>query len=108
MIIKVCGMREAENIREVSQLDINLMGFIFYPKSKRYVSMLSSRAGIIPDYSPERLVYAVDQGGKPNFIFPKHIKKVGVFVDDMPQNIITKFIIMILIMYSCMEMSLLS
>lgn len=90
MIIKVCGMREAENIREASQLDINLMGFIFYPKSKRYVSMLSSRAGIIPDYSPERLVYAVDQGGKPNFIFPKHIKKVGVFVDDMPQNIITQ------------------
>ena len=83
MIIKVCGMREAENIREASQLDINLMGFIFYPKSKRYVSMLSSRAGIIPDYSPERFVYAVDQGGKPNFIFPKHIKKVGV-LDEKP------------------------
>ena len=35
MIIKVCGMREPENIRAVAQLDIDWMGFIFYPKSPR-------------------------------------------------------------------------
>ena len=35
MIIKVCGMREADNIREVAALGINWMGFIFYPKSPR-------------------------------------------------------------------------
>ena len=38
MIIKVCGMREAENIREVERLGIDLMGFSFWPKSSRYVS----------------------------------------------------------------------
>ncbi|MDR1815012.1 MAG: phosphoribosylanthranilate isomerase [Tannerella sp.] len=38
MIIKVCGMRDAENIRAVEVLDIDYMGFIFYPKSPRYVS----------------------------------------------------------------------
>ena len=38
MIIKVCGMREAENIREVEALGIDFMGFIFWPKSSRYVS----------------------------------------------------------------------
>lgn len=47
LIIKVCGMREAENISAVSNLDIDWMGFIFYPKSQRYVSQISSNAGII-------------------------------------------------------------
>ena len=28
MIIKVCGMRDADNIREVSELDVDMMGFI--------------------------------------------------------------------------------
>ena len=37
MIIKVCGMREPENIRAVAQLDIDWMGFIFYPKSPRAI-----------------------------------------------------------------------
>ena len=37
-LIKICGMREAENIREVEGLQIDLMGFIFWPKSSRYVS----------------------------------------------------------------------
>lgn len=46
MILKVCGMREPHNIRAVEQLDIDLMGFIFYPKSKRYV-------GSRPDYLPQ-------------------------------------------------------
>ena len=59
MIIKVCGMREAENIREVEALGIDMMGFIFWPKSKRYVSQR-------PDY------------------LPKRVKRVGVFVDEDP------------------------
>lgn len=35
--IKVCGMRDAENIREVAALHPDYMGFIFYEKSPRYV-----------------------------------------------------------------------
>lgn len=89
MKIKVCGMREAQNIRDVAALDIDLMGFIFYPKSPRFVSLISSRAGILPDYSPERLSMAVNADGTPGYIFPKRIKRVGVFVDEMPQTIIT-------------------
>ena len=34
--IKVCGMREAQNIEAVSQLGIDMTGFIFYEKSPRY------------------------------------------------------------------------
>lgn len=37
-IIKVCGMREAQNIRDVESLQkVDMMGFIFYPKSPRYL-----------------------------------------------------------------------
>ena len=31
-------MREAHNIEAVMELDIDMMGFIFYPQSSRYVS----------------------------------------------------------------------
>ena len=57
LVIKVCGMREAENIREVEALGINWLGLIFWPKSSRYVSER-------PDY------------------LPQHVKRVGVFVDE--------------------------
>lgn len=82
LIIKVCGMRDADNINDVSALDINWMGFIFYPKSPRYVRQISSNAGIIPDYSSLKEKATADDAGR--------IRRVGVFVDDMPQNIVTR------------------
>lgn len=56
LIIKVCGMREAQNISDLSRLDIDWMGMIFWPGSKRYVS-------------------------SPPACLPQRLKKVGVFVD---------------------------
>jgi phosphoribosylanthranilate isomerase len=35
--VKICGMRDAANIREVGELHPDYMGFIFYKKSPRYV-----------------------------------------------------------------------
>lgn len=35
MIIKVCGMNDYRNIRQVSELDVDWVGFIFYGKSPR-------------------------------------------------------------------------
>ena len=58
-------MREAENIREVEALGIDLMGFIFWPKSSRYVS--------------ERPAY-----------LPTQCKRVGVFVDASIEEIMQK------------------
>uniref|UniRef100_UPI0040251614 phosphoribosylanthranilate isomerase n=1 Tax=Prevotella sp. TaxID=59823 RepID=UPI0040251614 len=75
MIIKVCGMRDADNIRDISALGVDMIGLIFYPPSPRYVQQFSSGAGIIPDYAP-------DMGKTP--------LRVGVFVDEMPQNIVTR------------------
>ena len=55
-------MREAENIREVEALGIDLMGFIFWPKSSRYVN--------------ERPAY-----------LPTQCKRVGVFVNEDAETI---------------------
>ena len=79
-------MRETDNIREVAALDIDLMGFIFYPESPRFVQMISAQAGIIPDYSEERLQRVRGKGTKRS----DTVKRVGVFVDDMPQSIVTR------------------
>lgn len=68
-------MRDADNIRDISALGVDMIGLIFYPPSSRYVQQFSSGAGIIPDYAP-------DMGKTP--------LRVGVFVDDMPQNIVTR------------------
>ena len=97
MIVKVCGMRDADNIREVSALGIDMIGFIFYPKSPRYVQMVSSRAGIIPDYSEERIkkmsrqvANLMNEEKDKKDLGCKQPARVGVFVDDMPQNIVTR------------------
>lgn len=78
MIVKVCGMRDGENIRAVAELGVDWIGFIFWPKSPRNVTMIPSYAGILPDR-------AMDMG---DF----KAKRVGVFVDEMPQNIITRVV----------------
>lgn len=46
MIIKVCGMRSPGNIRAVEALGPDMMGFIFYEKSPRFIEK-------VPDYLPE-------------------------------------------------------
>lgn len=58
-------MRDAQNIQELIRVSPDYMGFIFYPKSKRYI-------------------------GEKNSIFddiPTKIKKIGVFVDEKPGEV---------------------
>jgi phosphoribosylanthranilate isomerase len=66
--IKVCGMRDPENISGVVAALPDYLGFIFYPKSKRFV-------GFEP--SPEVLSNV-----------PDTVKKVGVFVDETPEKVL--------------------
>ena len=90
MIVKVCGMRMAENIREVSALGVNWLGLIFWPDSPRCVKQLRARGGFYPDYSP-LATKASEVGGLPSLAAKENNpKRVGVFVDDMPQNIVTR------------------
>lgn len=56
MLFKVCGMRDASNIRAAESLGIDLMGFICWQRSRRAVTS-------VPSYLPVRC------------------KRVGVFVD---------------------------
>ena len=83
-------MRVAENIREVSALDINWLGLIFWKNSPRYVAQIASRGGFIPDYNS--LDGETPKLGASQMVMPQenHPKRVGVFVDDMPQNIVTR------------------
>lgn len=65
MIVKVCGMREAENIRAVEQAGADWMGFIFYPRSPRFV--------------PEPPAY-----------LPLSVRRVGVFVNAGEADILPR------------------
>jgi phosphoribosylanthranilate isomerase len=65
MLIKVCGMREAENIAEVEALGIDFMGFICWSKSPRALTEV-----------PEHL--------------PTACRRVGVFVNETVQGIVER------------------
>lgn len=57
MIVKVCGMRESDNIRALDEMGcVHWMGFIFHPASPRYVDS-------VPKY------------------LPQNARRVGVFVN---------------------------
>lgn len=62
-------MREPDNIRAIEGLDLDWMGFIFYPQSKRYVS------------DDDVIIRSIRQSKK---------KKVGVFVNEETSEILEK------------------
>lgn len=64
MVIKVCGMRDPDNIHEVARTGVTWMGMIFWDKSSRNVNM------------PEIAANAIPEG----------ISRVGVFVDEKPER----------------------
>ena len=80
-------MRDASNIHEVSQLGIDWVGLDFRPNSERYVSQISSCAGIIPDYSSLSALSSQEPSQKNH-----RLVLCGVFADDMPQNIVTRVV----------------
>jgi phosphoribosylanthranilate isomerase len=65
MKLKVCGMKYPQNITEIESLNPDLMGFIFYKKSKRFFN-------------------------QPEINLNSKIKKVGVFVNENFQEIKNK------------------
>lgn len=67
MKIKICGIQNRENLQQIVALEPDYLGFIFYPKSKRYV-----------------LPHLVEEDFKS---VPSSIKKIGVFVNESSSNI---------------------
>ena len=80
MLIKVCGLRDPENICNVINLGIDFLGLAFCKESPRCVSLVDSHAGIVPDRIDEKTSEAVCSG---------EARRVGVFFNEMPQTIIT-------------------
>lgn len=66
MKIKVCGMRDSNNILELIKLKPDFVGFIFYNKSRRFVAEFTQ------------------------IKFPEKIKKVGVFVNENINKVLEK------------------
>ncbi len=64
MKLKVCGMKDIENIKSIADLKPDYMGFIFYDRSKRNFE------GIIPE-------------------LPKSVKKTGVFVNEYIEIVVS-------------------
>ena len=69
MKLKVCGMKYKDNIEALLQLQPDFIGFIFYPNSKRFVNEELNETNI--------------------HNIPASITKVGVFVNETKDNIIS-------------------
>lgn len=69
MIVKVCGMRDRQNMRDICSLAIDMIGLNFYPASSRYIAKYEE--------------------GSINQI-PDTIKRVGVFVNATEEFITDK------------------
>ena len=63
--VKICGMRRPEDIRHANRLRPEMIGFVFWRPSKRYVSP--------------------DEAAKLRSILDDSITPVGVFVDEDPR-----------------------
>lgn len=63
LLVKVCGMRELDNMACLAHLPIDLMGFIHYPPSPRWVGT-NLTAQVL------------------DAVLPSHVGRVGVFVDS--------------------------
>lgn len=66
--IKLCGLRRAEDIEAAVLLKPEYIGFVFYKKSKRYIS--PEEAHILK-----------------SILDTDHIKAVGVFVNENPKTV---------------------
>lgn len=69
-IIKVCGMTDGENIRQTEQLGVDFIGFIFYPRSPRflfemptYLPVRSRRIGVFVNESKDNILMYADRFG---------------------------------------------
>ncbi len=69
MRIKVCGMTNAEQVHQLDEMGVEFSGFIFYPKSPRYVFRHMSRPEI-------------------KKIKGRQINKVGVFVNAPVEEVL--------------------
>lgn len=75
MRVKVCGMRDPENIEALSQVPIDFIGLIFYPLSPRFAAANKKLEKWLAKESPAAL---------------KSIARVGVFVNAELEDLLNR------------------
>ena len=94
--LKICGMKDSENITEISALQPDYLGFIFWEKSKRNMTLDSipellettKKVGVFVDASIQEIAAKINQyqldiiqlHGNESVIFCKNVKKLGIEV----------------------------
>ena len=94
--LKICGMKETENITEISALQPDYLGLIFWEKSKRNMTLdaipelseTTKKVGVFVDASIQEIAAKINQyqldviqlHGNESVIFCRNVKKLGVEV----------------------------
>jgi phosphoribosylanthranilate isomerase len=66
--VKICGITNLEDARTAVEAGADALGFVFYPKSRRYLEPAAA----------QRIVEEL----------PREIEKIGVFVNETPQSVV--------------------
>ena len=82
-------MRETDNICAMGEQEVDMIGLDFNPKSSGYIELIVSQAGFLPDYSPEHRQELLKHKEQRNKTV-RRASRVGIFTDDMVQNIVTR------------------
>jgi len=82
-------MRETDNICAMGEQEVDMIGLDFNPKSSGYIELIVSQAGFLPDYSPEHRQELLKHKEQRNKTV-RRASRVGIFTDDMAQNIVTR------------------
>ena len=85
------GLRDAESIRRAIQDGAEYIGLVFNDRSPLNVSMLPTHTGIIPDKAPDVTLPASD-AAVTDGLGAKKVHFIGIFTDEMPQNIVTRVV----------------
>jgi len=68
--VKICGITNLEDARTAVEAGADALGFVFYPKSRRYLEPAAA----------QRIVEEL----------PREIEKIGVFVNETPQSVVSR------------------
>ena len=85
LLIKVCGLRDEKNIQAVSSLNPNFMGFIHYPKSKRFVGADFELPKSIPSSIAKVAVLVNEPIEKAVQIYQKGYQYLQLHGNEMPE-----------------------